>query len=65
LAGFALATVAVAVGVGNYLAVPFLLLYAGGYGYIGLHGLRDVWASRYKHPQQPNRAPAVADSQIK
>jgi hypothetical protein len=63
LAGYALATVAVAVAVGNYLAIPFLLLYAGGYGYIGLHGLRDVWASRYTHAQP--RAPIVADSQIK
>ncbi|HSJ56282.1 MAG TPA: hypothetical protein VLC95_03825, partial [Anaerolineae bacterium] len=45
-AAFALGTVAVAVGVGNYFAIPFLLLYAGGYGTVGLHGVRDAWVSR-------------------
>jgi cellulose synthase/poly-beta-1,6-N-acetylglucosamine synthase-like glycosyltransferase len=44
LAVYALGTVVVALMLGNYLAVPFLLLYVGGYGYIALHGLRDAWA---------------------
>jgi hypothetical protein len=63
LAGYALVTVAVALTVGNYLAVPFLLLYVGGYGYIGLHGLRDAWAHRRVWARR--RVTAVADSQIK
>ncbi len=41
LAAYALATAGIALAQGNYFAVPFLLLYAGGYGYIGFHGLRD------------------------
>jgi cellulose synthase/poly-beta-1,6-N-acetylglucosamine synthase-like glycosyltransferase len=44
LASYALGTVVVALMVGNYLAVPFLLLYVGGYGYIAVHGLYDAWA---------------------
>jgi len=63
LAGYALVTVVVALAVGNYLAVPFLLLYVGGYGYIGLHGLRDAWAHRRVWARR--RVTAVADSQIK
>ena len=59
LAGYALATVLLALAVGNYLAVPFLLLYVGGYGYVGLHGLRDAWASRGVHGREP-RGPARA-----
>jgi cellulose synthase/poly-beta-1,6-N-acetylglucosamine synthase-like glycosyltransferase len=64
LAGYALATIAVALAVGNYFAVPFLLLYVGGYGYIGLHGLRDALASRYTR-LLAHRMTAVADSQAK
>jgi cellulose synthase/poly-beta-1,6-N-acetylglucosamine synthase-like glycosyltransferase len=64
LAGYALVTAAVAAAVGNYFAVPFLLLYAGGYGYLGLHGLRDAWATRHLRPRH-RRAPAIADSQLK
>jgi cellulose synthase/poly-beta-1,6-N-acetylglucosamine synthase-like glycosyltransferase len=59
LAGYALATVLVALAVGNYLAVPFLLLYVGGYGYVGLHGLRDAWTRRGVHAREP-RGPARA-----
>jgi hypothetical protein len=44
LAAYGLALVGVAVIVGNYFAVPFLLLYVGGYGYIGLRGAIDAWA---------------------
>jgi cellulose synthase/poly-beta-1,6-N-acetylglucosamine synthase-like glycosyltransferase len=64
LAGYALATIGVALASGNYLAVPFLLLYVGGYGYIGLHGLRDAWASRFLRPRR-RPTPAVADGKIK
>ncbi|MGD2039797.1 MAG: glycosyltransferase [Anaerolineae bacterium] len=61
LAVYALAAVVVALMMGNFLAVPFLLLYVGGYGYIGLHGLRDGWAHsrlRARH----RRVPVVVDS---
>jgi len=44
LAAYGLALVGVAVAVGNYFAVPFLLLYVGGYGYIGAQGAIDAWA---------------------
>jgi cellulose synthase/poly-beta-1,6-N-acetylglucosamine synthase-like glycosyltransferase len=44
LAVYGLALVGVALTVGNYFAVPFLLLYVGGYGYIGLRGVFDAWA---------------------
>jgi hypothetical protein len=42
LAIYALAAAVVALMVGNYAAVPFLLLYVGGYGYVGLCGLGDA-----------------------
>jgi hypothetical protein len=64
LAGYALLTVAAALLVGNYYAVPFLLLYVGGYGYISLHGLRDVWASR-RVRARARRRPAMADWWLK
>ena len=64
LAGYALATTVVALSVHNYLAVPFLLLYLGSYGYMGLHGLWDAWANRQARPNL-RRQPAVADSQAK
>ncbi len=64
LAVYALATVAAALVVGNYLTVPFLLLYVGGYGYIGLHGLRDTWAD-WRVRIQPRRRPVAADWHIK
>jgi cellulose synthase/poly-beta-1,6-N-acetylglucosamine synthase-like glycosyltransferase len=59
LAGYALATVVVALAVGSYLAVPFLLLYVGGYGYIGLHGLRDAWLHWQARPRLEQRAIAA------
>jgi len=43
LAAYGLALAGVALAVGNYFAVPFLLLYVGGYGYIGLRGVSDAW----------------------
>ena len=61
LAVYALVTVAVALAVGNYFAVPFLLLYAGGYAYVGLQGLRDAWVSR-RVRLRLHRRPMVADS---
>jgi cellulose synthase/poly-beta-1,6-N-acetylglucosamine synthase-like glycosyltransferase len=64
LASYALATVIVSLAVDNYLAVPFLLLYVGGYGYIGLYGLRDAWIHRQSRPRL-NRGVMVADSQAK
>jgi cellulose synthase/poly-beta-1,6-N-acetylglucosamine synthase-like glycosyltransferase len=64
LAGYALVTIAVALIVGNYLAVPFLLLYLGGYGYMALYGLWDAWANRQARPN-PRHRPAVADSRAK
>lgn len=64
LAAYALATVAIALTVGNYLAVPFLLLYVGGYGYIGLHGLRDAWLHWQARPRL-NQGAVIADSQAK
>jgi uncharacterized membrane protein len=44
LAMYGLVLVGVALAVGNYFAVPFLLLYVGSYGYIGLRGAIDAWA---------------------
>lgn len=64
LAAYAAGTVAVALSVKSYFAVPFLLLYAAGYGYLGLQGLRDAWAGRQARPQA-GRQPVVADSQAK
>jgi cellulose synthase/poly-beta-1,6-N-acetylglucosamine synthase-like glycosyltransferase len=64
LAAYALATIAVALIMGNYLAIPFLLLYVGGYGYIGLQGLREAWANRRVQARLRHR-PAVADSRFK
>jgi cellulose synthase/poly-beta-1,6-N-acetylglucosamine synthase-like glycosyltransferase len=61
LAGYALATIGAALVVGNFFAVPFLLLYVGGYGYIGLHGLRDAWANR-RVRLRLRRTPVAADS---
>jgi cellulose synthase/poly-beta-1,6-N-acetylglucosamine synthase-like glycosyltransferase len=64
LALYALVAVAVAVAVGNYFAVPFLLLYVGGYGYIGLCGVRDAWKGKRARPRV-RRDTVVADSQAK
>jgi hypothetical protein len=64
LALYALAAVGVAIAVGNYFAVPFLLLYVGGYGYVGLYGLTDAWKGRQARPGV-RRETMAADSQIK
>jgi cellulose synthase/poly-beta-1,6-N-acetylglucosamine synthase-like glycosyltransferase len=64
LASYALATAVVALAVGKIFAMPFLLLYAGGYGYLGLHGLRDAWATRHRRVRFPG-SPRVADSHLK
>lgn len=64
LAAYALVTVAAAVVMGNYLAVPFLLLYVGAYAYIGLIGLHDAWVNWQARPRLDQRA-VVADSQAK
>jgi cellulose synthase/poly-beta-1,6-N-acetylglucosamine synthase-like glycosyltransferase len=64
LALYALGAVVVAVVAGNYFAVPFLLLYVGGYGYVGLYGLRDAWASKQARPRVRQK-PMAADSQAK
>jgi cellulose synthase/poly-beta-1,6-N-acetylglucosamine synthase-like glycosyltransferase len=42
LAAYAVATVGVALWKGNMYAVPFLLLYVSGFGYVGLQGLWDA-----------------------
>jgi len=59
LAAYALGTIVVALVVGNYLAVPFLLLYVGGYGYIAVHGLRDAWANGQARLRLERRAIAA------
>jgi len=64
LAAYALATAALALWLGKALAVPFLLLYVGGYGYIGLQGLRDAWARRRLRPRL-RRTPMIAKSEVK
>ena len=64
LAAYALVTVIAALAMGNYLAVPFLLLYVGGYAYIGLVGLHDAWTNWQARPRLTRRA-AVADSRTK
>ena len=57
LAMYALATVAMALQEGNVYAVPFLLLYVGGFGYVGLLGLWDarrdlgLWLRRIFKPR--------------
>jgi hypothetical protein len=61
LALYALATVGVALWQGNGYAVPFLLIYVGGFGYVGLQGLWDardnlaLWLARLA-----GRQPAAA-----
>jgi hypothetical protein len=60
LAAYALAIATVAILTRNWFSVPFLLLYVGGYGYIGLHGLWDVWLGRRRRPRL-QRTPVAAD----
>jgi hypothetical protein len=64
LAGYGLLSTLVAAYVGNYYAVPFLLLYVAGYAYVGLQALRDGWVTGRLRPRPP-KAPALADSHIK
>ncbi len=64
LAAYAAVTVAAALMMSNYLAVPFLLLYVGAYAYIGLIGLRDAWMNWQARPRL-ERKPVAADSRIK
>jgi cellulose synthase/poly-beta-1,6-N-acetylglucosamine synthase-like glycosyltransferase len=63
LTGYAVATVVVALAVANYVAVPFLLLYVGGYGTMAFHGLRDAWFGR-RVQRHARRRPAVAESRL-
>ena len=55
LAGYALATVGVAVSMGNWFSVPFLLLYVGAYGYLGVAGLGDLRFRGRARPQLRRR----------
>jgi cellulose synthase/poly-beta-1,6-N-acetylglucosamine synthase-like glycosyltransferase len=64
LAAYAVVTVVAALVMGNYLAVPFLLLYVGAYAYIGLIGLHDAWVNWQARPRLERRA-VGADSQTK
>jgi len=64
LAAFALTTVAVAVAVDNYFAIPFLLLYAAGYATVGLYGVRDAWVGRQARLRREHR-PAAAGSRAR
>jgi cellulose synthase/poly-beta-1,6-N-acetylglucosamine synthase-like glycosyltransferase len=52
---YSLATVIVALAQGNYYAVPFLLLYLGGFGYVAALGLR--WLPQTK-VRLKNKAPS-------
>jgi membrane glycosyltransferase len=63
LALYAMATVGVALWQGNVYAVPFLLIYVGGFSYVGLQGLWDarhnlaLWLGRLagRHPSGAHR----------
>jgi cellulose synthase/poly-beta-1,6-N-acetylglucosamine synthase-like glycosyltransferase len=63
-ASYALLTVAVALWRGHVYAVPFLLLYAGGFGVMVLVGIAQSW-QRHSPRQRPRRrsrpAPVVVD----
>ena len=61
LAVYGLAMVALAVSLHNYLAVPFLLLYAGGYGYVGGCGVLDAAMSAGRRREMLRR-PRTASS---
>lgn len=49
---------ALAVSTGQYMAIPKLLLYALGCGYMGAHGIADIISSLAK--RQPTLAPAIS-----
>ena len=60
---YAIATVGVALWQGNVFAVPFLMLYVTGFGYVGLTGVwearrnLEVWLRRFfgRHPASEKR----------
>jgi cellulose synthase/poly-beta-1,6-N-acetylglucosamine synthase-like glycosyltransferase len=64
LAAYAVVTVIAALMMGNYLAVPFLLLYVGAYAYIGLTGLHDAWMNWQARPRLGQKA-VTAESRAK
>lgn len=64
LAAYSLASAALAISMGHYFSVPFLLLYAAGYGTMALHGLRDAWLGWRTHPR-PSPRPVLAESESK
>jgi cellulose synthase/poly-beta-1,6-N-acetylglucosamine synthase-like glycosyltransferase len=58
---YSLITVIVALAQGNYYAVPFLLLYLGGFGYVAVLGLRRPHQIRVRGNESPrlnNKAPS-------
>jgi len=57
---YALATIAVALVRGHFFAVPFLLLYAGGFGYVAWLGWRHARSSRRREKLRPPRGQRVA-----
>lgn len=60
LALYALTTIAVALAKGHLLAAPFLLLYAGGFGYVALLGWRHSRPPRHRRELGPARGRHVA-----
>jgi cellulose synthase/poly-beta-1,6-N-acetylglucosamine synthase-like glycosyltransferase len=64
LAAYAVVTIVAALVMGNYLAVPFLLLYVGAYAYIGLIGLHDAWLNWQARPRLEQKTVA-AESRAK
>ncbi len=60
LAGYALVTTGVAVSLGNWFSVPFLLLYVAAYGYLGISGLGDLRLRGRPRPKLRRRE-AVAE----
>jgi hypothetical protein len=64
LAGYALLTVAVALWRGHIYAVPFLLLYVGGFGVMVVVGIAQGWqrqTPRRRPRRRPRPAPVVVD----
>ncbi len=64
LTGYALLTVAVALWRGHIYAVPFLLLYVGGFGVMVVVGIAQSWqrhAPRRRPRRQHRPAPLVVD----
>jgi cellulose synthase/poly-beta-1,6-N-acetylglucosamine synthase-like glycosyltransferase len=64
LTGYALLTVAVALWRGHIYAVPFLLLYVGGFGVMVVMGIAQGWQRqtlRRRPRRRPRPAPVVVD----